>query len=73
MTTFLVTGLLGFVVALFATLVVRRLARDVGLVDKPDGVRKVHGRVVPLGGGLALLASSIAVVAFWFLAPNPFR
>ena len=38
--------------------VVRFLALRYGLVDKPDGRRKVHGRPVPLGGGLAILASS---------------
>lgn len=31
----------------------RGLARRIGLVDRPDGRRKMHARVVPVAGGLA--------------------
>ena len=40
----------------------RRLAPRVNLVDKPGG-RKAHERVTPLGGGVAIWASMVAVLA----------
>ena len=30
-----------------------------GVVDRPDGERKLHGRVVPVGGGIAVCAAMI--------------
>ena len=35
------------------------LARRVGLVDRPDPSRKLHGRTIPLGGGVAVFAASV--------------
>ena len=50
-----------------------RLARAWGLVDRPDGRRKIHDRATPLAGGLAVLLSTAAAVAgAMFLLPNPF-
>lgn len=40
----------------------RSLARHVGLVDRPDGRRKLHQRIVPVAGGVAILASSLLVL-----------
>ncbi|MCA9055498.1 MAG: undecaprenyl/decaprenyl-phosphate alpha-N-acetylglucosaminyl 1-phosphate transferase, partial [Planctomycetaceae bacterium] len=50
------------------TPVVRRLATRVGLVDNPDGHRKLHPQVTPLGGGVAvLLATSLTIAGvFWW-------
>lgn len=48
---------LAFVFAVVITPLVRKLAFATGLVDAPDGHRKLHGRTVALGGGLAVLAS----------------
>ncbi len=43
---------------------VARLAAGFGVVDKPDAVRKLHGRTVPLLGGLAIFAGlAVAVLA----------
>ena len=53
--------------------VVRFLASRVGLVDSPDGRRKVHGRPVPLGGGLAVLASAAVAAAAGLALPGPVR
>ena len=53
--------------------VVRFLASRVGLVDSPDGRRKVHGRAVPLGGGLAVLASAGVAAAAGLALPGPVR
>jgi UDP-GlcNAc:undecaprenyl-phosphate/decaprenyl-phosphate GlcNAc-1-phosphate transferase len=46
----------------------RRLALRVGLVDQPDGRRKIHRRPIPLSGGLAifLAASGAVLAAVWF-------
>lgn len=38
-----------------------------GILDAPDGVRKLHGRTVPLAGGLAVLAGCVlaSVTSLW--------
>jgi UDP-GlcNAc:undecaprenyl-phosphate GlcNAc-1-phosphate transferase len=38
------------------------LAVRVGLVDRPDPERKLHGRVIPLGGGVAIFLSAVGAV-----------
>ena len=48
--TFLVTG----VASLFLTAAVRAVARRWGIVDRPDGKRKLHKSPVPLWGGVAV-------------------
>ena len=45
---------------LVLTPLVRSLASRHGLVDRPDGRRKLQEKAVPLGGGLAVLASAAA-------------
>lgn len=37
------------------------------ILDAPDGVRKLHGRTVPLAGGLAVLGGSVIASATTFL------
>src|SRR5262245_44131714 len=44
----------GLLVALALTGLARGAARRVGLVDRPDGRRKIHDRVIPVAGGLAV-------------------
>ncbi len=70
MTTLLTT----FSVALAATLLltpgIRRLARISGLVDRPDGHRKLHSQAVPLGGGVVVLLCSILAVGVALMLPN---
>lgn len=62
-------GLLAFLIALFASLMltvpVRALALRVGMVDLP-GPRKVHLRPIPLLGGLAMYAAVVLAVLFTF-------
>jgi UDP-GlcNAc:undecaprenyl-phosphate GlcNAc-1-phosphate transferase len=41
------------------------LGRLTRLVDRPDGIRKLHERETPLIGGLALLVPSLGVSAVW--------
>ena len=62
-----------FLLCLILIPIVRFLAGRYGLVDNPDGRRKVHGRAVPLGGGLAILASSAAAVVAALCVPGPVR
>src|SRR5579863_2453850 len=62
-------GLLAFLIALFASLMltvpVRALALRVGMVDLP-GPRKVHLTPIPLLGGLAMYAAVVIAVLFAF-------
>ena len=48
-----------FLASLTLTAVVRAAARRWGIVDTPDGRRKLHGRPVPLWGGLAVYAAVV--------------
>jgi UDP-GlcNAc:undecaprenyl-phosphate GlcNAc-1-phosphate transferase len=70
MTSFLC--LLGSSCALCLVLVpgMRALARRVGLVDRPDGRRKIHGRAVPLVGGLAIFTATTLTLAAALLVPH---
>lgn len=38
-----------------------RFARQIGAIDRPDSTRRVHRQPVPRGGGLAVVASFLAV------------
>ena len=66
-------GLLAFLTAFFISAltapVAGRLALRLGIVDAPDGHRKLHARAVPLTGGPTLFVASFAAVAatlWWF-------
>ena len=50
------------------TLLGRKLARRVGLVDAPDGRRKTQARAVPVVGGVAVLAAAVVALAVVALA-----
>lgn len=62
--------LLGFAVsaglALVLTPVVRKLAIRWGLLDHPDGARKMHARATPVAGGLAILTAMLAALGLVF-------
>lgn len=59
MTTFIGVFLVAFVVATALTPLVSRLAHRIGALDIPGG-RKVHERITPRLGGLAVLAGFLA-------------
>ena len=65
-------GLLAFLIALFASLMltvpVRALALRVGMVDLP-GPRKVHLSPIPLLGGVAMYGAVVLAVLFTFTGP----
>ena len=44
----------------------KTLAIHHGLIDRPDGRRKIHARPIPLAGGLAILCSATGTLV---LAP----
>ncbi len=68
------TVLLGSaIVSLALTVVVRRLFPRLGLLDRPDGHRKLHSRSVPVGGGAAVWLATLSVLGVLLLLPNPWR
>jgi UDP-GlcNAc:undecaprenyl-phosphate GlcNAc-1-phosphate transferase len=62
MESLLLTIAIAFVTSVLVTPVIRRLCRSLGILDRPDGQRKLHRCPIPLGGGLAiLLAAGISI------------
>ncbi len=60
--TIVVTFAIALILSLLATYLVRRLAPRFGLVDSPDGVRKLQRMAIPVGGGLAVLFAMMVSV-----------
>jgi UDP-GlcNAc:undecaprenyl-phosphate GlcNAc-1-phosphate transferase len=54
---------IGCVISLSLTPLVRRACLAAGLVDRPDGHRKLHQHAVALGGGIAIAAATILTLA----------
>jgi len=55
-----------FILAIFFTPLIRRLAIKFRIVDLP-GLRKIHHQPIPLLGGLAVFfAFFVTVIIFWF-------
>ncbi len=52
-------AVVAYVAGLLGTRAMRKLAPRVGLVDAPDGVRKLQSRAIPLGGGIAVFFATI--------------
>jgi UDP-GlcNAc:undecaprenyl-phosphate GlcNAc-1-phosphate transferase len=63
----------GFALCLVLTPLARSAALRCGLVDHPDGRRKMHGRPVPLAGGLAVLASACLALGLGLFAAEPLQ
>lgn len=57
-----VSWLVGLLAGLAGTRLMRLLAPRIGLVDAPDGVRKLQAVAMPLGGGLAIFFGLVAGV-----------
>jgi UDP-GlcNAc:undecaprenyl-phosphate GlcNAc-1-phosphate transferase len=58
-------------ISLALTPFVRRLADRFGLVDRPDGHRKLHGQAIPVAGGLAVLLATGTAVALALARHHP--
>ena len=65
--------LLSLLVSLFATPMMRIVSLRFGLVDKPDGHRKLHRDAIPLSGGVPILLAVAAAVVFIFLSKNSWQ
>src|SRR5687768_12200789 len=63
-----------FTVALFLTIALIplsiRLAPSLGLMDIPDATRKLHARVIPRCGGLAMAFGVVLPLAFFLPAEH---
>lgn len=64
---------LSLIVCLLLIPPVRWIARHVGLIDQPDNHRKIHGRAVPVTGGLAVYAAVWVVIGLSLLVPSPYQ
>jgi UDP-GlcNAc:undecaprenyl-phosphate GlcNAc-1-phosphate transferase len=62
----------GLCLNLLFTPLARALAGRAGLVDRPDGRRKLHGRTIPLAGGPAVLVSVVATILLAITQPEFF-
>ena len=69
----LIVVLVACVISLVLTALLRRLTPHVGLTDRPDGRRKLHGQAVPLGGGVAVFLTLVSIAGTLWLVPNQFR
>lgn len=63
MTTLLAVLSIAFAGSLLLTPVVRALTTRCGIIDLPDGRRKLHSSGIPLGGGLAVFLATVGAVA----------
>src|SRR5262249_35456149 len=71
MTTLVFIFALSCVTCLVLTPLARAGAACCGLVDRPDGRRKIHARATPVAGGLAILASGTLALGVALLASGP--
>lgn len=60
-------ALLGLSVALLVGINAMRIGRALGVLDRPDGARKLHRRVTPLVGGMAVAAAALGGMALAML------
>jgi len=58
-------------IATLACFFFRKFSKSTGLVDVPDGVRKTHEGLIPLGGGMAI-ALAFSISLFFFGEVNNF-
>jgi len=61
--------LVACVVSLALTGLIREIAPRIGLTDNPDGRRKLHGRSIPLGGGVAVFLTTTVILGALWIAP----
>jgi UDP-GlcNAc:undecaprenyl-phosphate GlcNAc-1-phosphate transferase len=73
MNVLLGTAAIGLLAVLLATPLVRRFCLRLGIVDRPDQHRKIHGRVVPVAGGLAVLVGISLAVLFALFVRSPWQ
>jgi len=62
-------GCVSFTLSLFLTPLLRNLFRGFGVLDRPDRIRKMHGRPIPRAGGIAIALSYLGAFAFLLVSP----
>ena len=74
MTSGLIAYFTALAMAALAAPMVAGISGKLGIVDKPDGHRKLHTKPVPLAGGITILVSGILAmgVTVW-LKPDLFK
>lgn len=62
MSALMTAGVTGALIALVLTPLIAYIAKRFGIVDKPDGHRKIHREATPLCGGVAVYFAAISSV-----------
>lgn len=70
MTSLLLVAACSFGMGVILMPLARALALRVGLVDGPDGRRKMQRTPIPLAGGLVVFVATVATLAVVFLVPG---
>ncbi len=73
MSTLAIVTVFAFLASALITPLVRQVAFQIGMVDKPDGVRKLQKTPIPLGGGVAIFLAFTVTVIGLFIWHNPWR
>jgi len=60
---------LSFLLCFFFTPLIRNFLNRVGILDSPDGARKVHPQPIPRLGGVPILAAMALSLAVFALVP----
>ena len=70
---YIVFFLISFILSLACTRFLIYLVPRLGIVDKPDGVRKIHKKSIPLLGGVALYITFVVVLLLlYYVRPDIF-
>src|SRR5579885_1923784 len=69
MSSLLFLAAAAFLLSLGLTRILRDVALRWGIVDRPDGRRKIHACVVPRAGGIAILSAYVGAYVFLLLVP----
>ena len=68
------SGVIGLLMTILCCENGRVIGRVLGVMDRPDGARKLHGEATPLVGGLALALPLVVLQATWLVGhPNQER
>lgn len=67
---YLVAFSLAFTLAVILTLVVKKLALKLDIVDRPNSERKIHKKPIPLLGGVAVFFSFTLLLAYYSFFTN---
>jgi UDP-GlcNAc:undecaprenyl-phosphate GlcNAc-1-phosphate transferase len=70
MKTYVLIFAAAFLISVVTTVIVRAVARRLGILDRPDRPRKVHTRPVPSLGGLAIYVAFFAPFAGFLFYQN---